>query len=323
MALSTNAELLDQALFVAGETTSGNSDYETQALTWYIEAYRKLWMGGNEWVKDENPNWWWLKTDANLILNPVIDPSNTGPASVAVTNNSAAITFSASITPTMVGRFVKIGSHKDVFQILTHTSGTAAMTLDSVYTGLTSTAAADYRIMQLEYDFQTDILAFVGPLKMQSDPYEIHLTSMEDMDRKFPLTLVQSGTPAWFAPVDEDTFRFSHYGGLLSTDFIRVDYEYLQRPSDPADDALELPIPLQFRTILSDMVAVKIFFDKEEQRTGDLAAATKANIESMIAWNRSKWNRASGRRAHIYPRSDQKHMNTTGPLRTASGLIIG
>ena len=323
MALSTNAELLDQALFIAGETTSGNSDYEAQALTWYIEAYRNLWMGGNEWVKDANPNWWWLKTRASLILNPVITAAESGPASVAVTNNNATITFSASITPTMVGRHIKIGSHKDVFKIDTHTAGTAIMTLDSVYTGDTVTAEGIYRIMQLEYDFQTDILAFVGPLKIQSKDYQINMTSMEDLERKFPLTLVGSGTPEEFAPVDEDTFRFSHYGGTSATDLIRIDYEYLQRPDDPLDDSGTLPIPLQFRTILSDMVATKIMFDKEEQRTGDLAAVTKARIESMLAWNRAKWNKASSRRAHIFTRLDQAHMGATGPIRTASGLIIG
>lgn len=314
--LQTSAELLDHALFQAHEKTDGTSDYETVAVTWLNWAYRAIWMGGNEFVSNRNPLWWWLRAEAPLILQPVIE---TG--SVSVTNNSASATLSATQATSLAGRHFKVDSHADVFKISAHTAGTDALTLDSVYTGDTESGAS-YKAMLLEYDLASDLLYLISPMRAYGTGRRVYGLSLRDLDERYPLDTIASGRPQHFAHVDEDTIRFSHYGGDSSSELFRLDYDYLKRPSDLADDENEPLIPLRYRYVLADMVTMKILLDRDEfQLSEGVALQVRSTIAAMLSEHRARLGRL-GQQGRIFPRESQREKHRL-PLRTSSGHIIG
>ena len=313
--LQTSAELIAHGLFQAHEVTDGTSDYASVAVDYLNKAYRAISMGGNEWVRDRNPGWWWLRDEASLILQPII---STG--SVSVTNNSASATLSATQATSLAGRFFKVDSHSDVFRISAHTAGTDALTLDTVYTGETATAAA-YKAMRLEYDLASDVLYVESPMRIYGTYQRVQGVSLRDLDERYPLDLVWAGQPHHFAMVDEDTVRFSHAGGDEATELYRVDYDYLKRPSDLADDSGEPLIPLQYRYVLADLITTFIAVDKDENDDAEFFGnSAKGTIASMIAEHNAKMGK-QGEVGRIYAR--QRHRYPLYPLRTQSGHIIG
>src|SRR5258708_12240753 len=76
--LKFTSEIVDDVLFRCGEPTDGTSDFDVTALNYVNRAYRAIWVGGGELVKDMNEPWLWLKKDPPgvLVLNPVIKPAS-------------------------------------------------------------------------------------------------------------------------------------------------------------------------------------------------------------------------------------------------------
>jgi hypothetical protein len=311
-----SSDIVNDALFRAGEPTDSTSDYDTVALQYVNRGYRALWMGGGEFDPTINEKWWWLQTEASLILLPV---ENTG--TINVTNNSASITFSTGPTPSVAGYHFKVNDHADVFKISSHTAGATAATLDSVYTGPTNTAA-NFKAFKLEYDL-TDGLGLIEPIKAyQDDRVKITSMSLGELNRQFPLNQTEAGVPRHFAFTDEDTIRFQRYGGTSSTDFIRLDYQYLQRPSDLTDSGSEESlVPKQYRHILADMALFYLLLDKDDSRAEAIGAMAKSGIKAMRIENRNRWQQ-QGEIGQILPRQ-QDVITSRGPLRTETGLIIG
>lgn len=83
-------------------------------------------------------DWWWLIKRAVINTRAKIDSGT-----VSVTKGSAAITFSAAITPEVTGfTFMTPGGTDDagaVYRVGAHTAGSANATLDATYTNATST----------------------------------------------------------------------------------------------------------------------------------------------------------------------------------------
>lgn len=318
--LTTSADILDWCLFQAGEPTDGTSDFHSHAIACLNRAYRDIWMGGGALVKDMNEPWLWLKKDPPgvLTLNPVIDTGT-----VNVTNNSTSITFSSGPAPSVAGRFFKVDGHPDIFRVSAHTAGATAATLDSVYTGATNTAA-NYKVMQLEYTLASDLLRVMAPMRVYKDNKEeidgVDLTSLE---RDYPLSLVESGTPDVFAMVTETKVRFNRYGGVSSTELIRVEYDYLQKPAtELADNSTEPLIPLEHRQVLADVTLFYLFTAKSDQRAGDIGLMAKSGLGAMQNDNRARMVQFSRMFASINPRPSHTGANTRW-LRTSSGLLLG
>jgi len=137
VALKFTSEIIDDVLFRAGEPTDGTSDFDTAALDYVNRAYRAIWVGGGEFVKDMQERWLWLKKDppGTLVLNPVITLG-----SVVVTQGLNTVTFSSPPAVSVAGRLFKADAHTDIFRVITHTAGSASATLDAVYTGTSGSA---------------------------------------------------------------------------------------------------------------------------------------------------------------------------------------
>jgi hypothetical protein len=316
------SDLLDDALFRAGERTDGNSDYEAAALRYLNRAYFAICLGGRELVPDVQEDWWWLRKHPPgvLTLLPVI---TTGTVNVA--NNATGITFSSAPARDLDNWFFKVDTHEDVFRISDHTAAVAAATLDSVYTG-PDDAAATYKAFKLEYDLASDVLRPISPMRAfrAERMYEIVGVDALALDRDYPVALADSGMPDRFAMVDEDTVRFNRYGGVASTELIRVEYDYLYRPSVLTDASVEPVLPWQWRSILADFTTGWLMQDKNDDRAGGVLSLAQSGLQAMALENRHKMaGLAAQNFGAIRPRQDIYQRQMRGPLRTSSGLVIG
>ena len=228
--LQYSADILDYALFHAGEPTSGTSDFEAQALIELNRAYRAIWLGGSEFAPDINEEWWWLRktTPGVLTLEPSI---SSGTASV--TNNSATVTMSAAPSPANdsdVGNwYFKVDGHGDVFVVSSQASTT--LTLDSAYTGETN-GSANYKLFKMDYSLASDVLNVVAPMRVYQERYaRVDGMELDSLEARWPLSRPEPGVPNAFAMIAEQEVRFNRYGGTSSTELMRVDYDYLYIPS--------------------------------------------------------------------------------------------
>ena len=315
--ITTSADIINLALFNAGEATDGTSDLDSQALIYLNRAYREIYMGGQSFLPDVNETWWWMKAEASLILE-----ANIITGTVNVANNSTTATFSSTPTPVIdtdvTGWHFKVTGHPDIFKI--DSISTATATLDTVYTGSDDTAAG-YTLFKLDYDLAAAAIKIIAPMTAyQSGQYLIHGMSTSEMDREYPLALVTSGVPSKFCHMDENTVRFNRWGSSTAGEIIRVDYDYLAFPTALADDSASPLVPLQYRHVLADMVAYYLLGDKNDSRQELFGFQAKAGIKSMADENRARWAQ-EGKAGHIYPRqrtSSRRYLRTQG-----QGIIIG
>lgn len=318
--LTTSAEILDWVLFQASEPTDGTSDFHAHAIECLNRAYRDMWQGGGALVEGLNEPWLWLKKDPPgvLTLQPVID---TG--SVSVTNNNINIIFSSAPAVSVAGRFFRVDGQPDVFRIATHTGGVAAATLDSVYTGLTNGAAV-YKVMKLEYDLATDMLRVIAPMRIYKDnKQEVDGVALSALERDYPLAYIESGTPTQFALVTEDKIRFNRYGGVTSTELIRVEYDYLQEPAtELTDNSTEPLVPRKDRGVLADIALFYLLTAKSDARAQEVGVQARAGLQAMADDNRARIAQMSRSQGMIYPRPGNRGRYDR-LLRTSSGFILG
>jgi hypothetical protein len=316
-----SSDIKDSALFTSGELTDGTSDYDTQADAYMNRAYQAIWNGGSELNPNIDETWWWLRnaTPGILTLNPVVD---TGTASV--TNNSTSVTLSTGLTPDGDNRmFMVTDGNGDIQRISAHTAGQTGLTLDAVYTGTTDTAAP-YKIFQHKYSLATDVMSILSPMRVyQNSRVEVIGMEVASLEAQYPLANITSGIPQAFAMSGKQEIQISHYGGISSTDLIRLDYDYLVLPDDLTDSGSEEPlIPLEYRRILSDFTAYFLLMDKQDNRTTPMGERAQSGLMAMAKDNRRRQLELAGEVGHISPRPGQLPQNQT-PLRTSSGLIIG
>ena len=298
--LTTTTDIINDVLFRAGEPTDNTSDFESHVLDLVNRAYRAIWTGGGEFVEDMNEPWLWLKKDPPgvLILQPSI---RTG--TVSVTNNSASITFSSAPAASVAGYHFRTDDDGTVYRISAHTGGAAAATLDSVYTGLNNTAAA-FRLMKLEYSLAADAMRVIAPMRVQTAlTDEIDGIDLSALDLNYPLTSIEGGVPDKFAPVTESKVRFNRYGGELSTDLLRVEYDYLAEPTALTDDVSSIPlVPLSYRQIIADIALFYLFTGKSDARAETIGAQARAGLKAMASDNRARMKQYSRSFGQVYQR---------------------
>ena len=238
--LNTSADVLNYILFNGGEPIDGTSDYATAVIEYLNRAYLDMCNGGGSFDPEVNEDWWWLKKDPPgvIILAPSIELG-----SVSVTNNSASITFSSAPPISVAGYFFKVSTHPDVFRVSAHTAASATATLDSVYTGATS-ATATFKLFKTEYTLAADVLRITAPMRIYSNSMaEVDGVELSALERDHPISFVESGTPNQFAMVTESKVRFNRYGEVNdTTKFIRVEYDYVQLPTDLTNSGSETPL---------------------------------------------------------------------------------
>lgn len=333
---STSQDLIRDIAFRAGEPSSSTDiatgDYYDAIIRYLNRAYQGIWRGGGELLPDLAEQWYWLKSynSGVLTLLPVFDTGT-----VQVTNNNTAITFSGVPTRSggnisLLGYHFRTDEHPDVFLISAHTSGVATATLDSVYTGDDDTAAT-FRAFKVVYTLASDVLDLTGPMRAYQGGAAGRIEKLTEsaLVDAWPLEQAQAGVPLNYAFVGADTatasgvthVQFSHYGGTTDTELMRIEYPYLYKPADLADDTAEPILPREYRKVLADWALFFVLQDKEDSRAADVLTIASQGLRQMAKENRRSGVR-QGDRARIYPRLGQRGARK-GPLRTEQGFLIG
>jgi hypothetical protein len=318
MVLNLTSEIVNDVLFRAGEPIDGSSDFASVALDYLNRAYRALWTGGGEYIRDENEPWLWLRKDPPgvLVLNPVVTAG-----SATVVQGSASVTLSVAPTASMVGRMFQMVGWRDVFRVIAHTGGSTAMTIDTGYTGVAGTGA--FILAQVEYTLATDVFKVVSPMQVQAESLtEIEGIDINALNRDFPLTSLASGTPNRFAMIGEQKIRFNRYGGVNSTDFARAEYEYMLIPPDLTGLGNDAPlVPLQFRQVLADLTLAELYKVKSDDRAEAALTQGRAGVKAMILFNRSRTAQQGRSDGKLVPRPLKSIQQMRVP-RTSSGMIV-
>lgn len=319
-----SADVLDDILFRAGELVDGSSDFEAAALRYLNRAYQAIWNGGTELSPDINEVWWWLRASTPGVLTLLPKADN---GTVAVTHRSTALLFSeipeTTVDDNAVGWFFKVDDHADVFRITSHVTAAVTASLDSTYTGPGNTAVS-YKLFKLVYPLATDVLHLLSPIRAyRSGHHRVYGMSQKQMDEEWPIASASGGVPRNFAPTGEREVRFSHYGGTDEDDLIRLDYEYLRKPSDLTNSASEEPlVPFSYRYILADAALGLLFEDKNDNRAEGVTARAVAGLRAMAVENRNRWAQMAENYGAVRPRQAELPSHDE-VLRTESGFIIG
>lgn len=322
------SDILADALFRASEPTDSTGDFYAEALTYLNMVYYQICRGGSELLPDVYEDWAWLRkpSPGTLILKPAL---NSG--TIAATLNSASATLSATVSIDLDNYYLRVAGHPDVFKIQAHTAGSASLTLDSVYTGPTVTAA-NYKIFALEYNLAADVMRIVAPMRVfrlgggDQGQYKIFRSDVDTMEEQYPVALVSSGTPDLYAEVGETTsgtrrVRFNRFIDPSQTSYVRVEYEYLFQPTPlTAPGTSEEPVlPKHWRHVLADFTLAYLFGTKDDSRAGAAAQVAQAGLAGMARENRYQMTTATKNLFRLFPRSSARF---GGVLRTDSGIRI-
>lgn len=288
-----SADLVADILFRSGEPTDGTSDFNQAALQYLNRAYQALWMGGTEVDPQLHETWWWLLTEAALIVEPLINAGT-----VTTSNGSVNITFSSAPAASVAGYFFRGSSlPQETYKIATHTGGAAAATLDTQYLG-TGGAGQTYTLFKMEHTLATDVLRLATPMRLSqsnaagtsySPPgrnYQLLGLSNRELEENFPLAAVTAAAiPKFFAQVSENSVRLDSYTATR----IRADYYYLKRPADLTNSGSEEPVvPRQYRRLLADIALAFLFVDKNDNRAQAISTIAKAGVRAMALENRMR-----------------------------------
>lgn len=301
--------LIHDALFRAGEVP-GASEWDAKAVEYLNREYRALCSGACEFLPEFITDWWWMRANGILTINPVI----TGLADV--TQDSDVVTLSVPVTPSIEGRRFIIDNHSDNFIIAVHTAGNTAVTLDSPYTGPTGTLMA-YTAMQTTYQLSASVDHLLSPIASFRDNPQIYGLTPERMDQLFPTSDLRAGIPTAFCLENEQTIRFSS-GGRTDGVSMRMEYRYRPVVTDLVNSLSSYPlVPLQYRHVLADMVLVYLYLDKNDDRGTFIGTSVRSQLGAMAASNRRRLVKIDQHVGFIHPRSGRGN-----PIRTAGGLYF-
>lgn len=206
-----------------GEPVDGSSIYDTNGdvLDLLNRAHLKVIAAGNEFVPELARPWSWAVSPTKFIME-LQPPYQTG--GVAMTNGSASITFDTPPAYSMQGWWIRIVGRPEWFQILTHTGGAGAATIDCPYTDTTGTGMA-FLCAQFDYSMNptAGVLRVVGPAVVYrvqdnegDNEQKIYLTDEASMMKDWNWAGITQRTPTRFCELTKDTsgnlkLRFNSY----------------------------------------------------------------------------------------------------------------
>jgi len=320
--------ILSDVLHRGGQNpTSVTDPFYSKVLEYINRAYRDLCRGTNPLDPHANVIFRWAVKYpySSVILQPQY---TTG--TVAVTNNSASITFSGTIANSVAGYHFFVTGENDVFKISAHTAGTATATLDTVYTGTTA-GTATFALRKLEYTLgSNDVMRLTSPFRTYQpkdfdENYKIYGLNVDRFDSLYPLNRIKSGTPEAFKVTSISNGNYVvQFNRYMSTDMLKVDYDYVALPTEltvgTADSAILVPV--EYRYVIADWALAFLFKDKNDNRYEDAVNKAKAGFAEMVAKYRYEFADVDETYGQIIARDDD-YGAQQNVLRTESGLIVG
>lgn len=242
MAIQSTSVLKNNALFRAGELIDGTSPYDSKALEYMNQIYRSVLSGGNEFDLELGSPWSWARAaqPGTIVLQPKVS------VVANLTNGSATVSLSAGVSPSMAGQWFKVIGRSEIFRIVSHTSGSSSLTIDTAYTEETGTNLSS-EIHIIEYDLPGNIERLIAPMVVNKQqnfeaPLDglVYQVDLANINLNFPLKFLPEEIPQQFAVVSKDSFgsmrvRFNASVGSQT----RVSFDYIPVYSELYEAILE------------------------------------------------------------------------------------
>lgn len=256
MPFATVAELLEDALFLAGKETDEGSEFFERGLA-YLNAAQSALVGGGPLggAVLEIVDWLWARKQPRgfLVLEPRFD---SGAVTVALVTDDTAATLSADPGTSLVGYRLIISG--EAHQPLVSTHDGTGLTFTSPWVADDTTVV--FKADKIEYDLPDDFHRFASPL-FRSDDSRIDVVGSVDVDGPTRW----SGWPwqSWPCGVIQATLvaqRRLRVSGVPSRRSV-YEYEYVFEPEALTLGGDDPVVPLLHRRVLSYGAAYAILYD--------------------------------------------------------------
>lgn len=153
MSFQTNTPALkNQVLETCGELTDGTSPFEDVAIRYLNKVYQGVLAGGNEFGIDVAEGWNWAQSKRPMPISLL--PAYKGEATL--TQDSFAGVFAVAPTLSMKGRYLRVDSRSDIYQIIKHSAGGTSFELDQKY--LDDGGLLNVMCFKLDYSLIDDLI---------------------------------------------------------------------------------------------------------------------------------------------------------------------
>ncbi len=143
----TTADILDEILERAGESSGGNSPYETSVLKFANKVHHAIIGGGNLLSLKVDEAWTWARARFPFALD--LKPAYiTG--TVSMVEGDVNFTFSDAPTSSLEGWFLQVTNKPTIYRIMQHSASALTGVIDSAF--VDDGAAYAFRAFKLEYD---------------------------------------------------------------------------------------------------------------------------------------------------------------------------
>lgn len=270
-------DILQDVLRRCGEKpdlTGVTSDYLTRTKGYIQRSYHDFIIAAP---------WPWALADPPGTLN--IEAKKTDTA--ACTQDSTSVTLGTAIDDSVEGWWFEIDSEQVPYRITSHTGGTASVTLDAGYKE-DSVSAGACTIYKDEYSLSSGCWKLWRAWDRNNPNRPIDIIQQGEMHDRFTNRAISASDVLRISLIKEDKIRIAPWP---VTNNITLEYEYTAKITDDLTfdetSSDELIIPTQDRHVVSDMAAILLMIDKNDQRYVDIAqiVATKYNqmIQTYIA----------------------------------------
>jgi hypothetical protein len=291
----TVADLLEDALFLAGKETDEGSEFFERGLA-YLNAAQDALVGGGPLggAVLEIVDWLWAIKQPRgfLVLEPRFD---SGAITVALVTDQASGTLSADPGISLVGYRLVVSGETHHPLVSTHEGTGLTFTSPWVAADTTTAFTAEKR----EYDLASDFHRVASPLRC-SDRSRIDVVS--SVDEGVPCDTIQA---ALIAP------RKVKMSGVLARRSV-YEYDYIFEPARLTIGGPDPVCPLLHRRVLSYGAAYAILYDCRDD--------TAAGIYQMFA---TEWDAMERDQKRNYRAGSALHGQFIPELRQSPNVFTG
>lgn len=268
----------------------------------------------------------WARSKFPKIVN-FEAPYETG--TITATLNSTSITFSSAPANSLANFYLKITGEDEVYRIATHSAASTSASLDAAYVN-TSGAGKSFVAFRLVYDFGSDIMKPISPLRIYGSGQgtdglaRITVISKENMDLYFPLYDIRQQVPTRAAVIKDDgSGTISLYFNAYPQEAERMEMEYIPYPADLNTSGSNPLMPRDHRKVIADFTIYFMLRQLDDGRALDYLRSAKGLLDDLILDARAMTDNANPNFGQVYPNERDVHPDLDRLLRTEDGFIIG
>lgn len=287
MALVTTSNLVSKVESYIGDTTSV---LQSSTLDFVDRAHKAIVAGGGELNDKEQRPVIFSWARAAYPKTIVLSTKETG--TLAATEDSNSVTFSAAPSQNLLDWHIKINNEDPIYRISAHSGVSTSATLDSTFINANGSALS-FTAFKLVYTVgASDILIPLGPIRshVRTDS-RIDIVSESTMIKQYPLMDVRESNPKMAAIIAASSGNITLLFNSYPSEKRRVDLPYIPIPATLDLVGSNPIVPVDHRLLIAELAASfmasqvdddrsKMFFDRARQQFRALVRAERQVTEA-------------------------------------------